>query len=120
MYSSSSDMHMHAVRDGGSSSSGGGVMLQRFDVDARALLLMQEMEDMKQLLKVERDARMALERKVAVLLHWKDSCDSDVQDCKGRVDTMDHKLQLDIQRLSSKMADERSKLTTGKLPATCV
>jgi hypothetical protein len=98
---------------GGSSSSGSGLQLQRMEADGRLALVMQELEDMRQLLKQERDARALLERKVAVLSHWRDACDSDVTDCKGRLETMDHKLQIDVQRLSSKMSEERSKLSAG-------
>ena len=98
---------------GSSSSSSSGLQLQRMEADGRLALVMQELEDMRQLLKQERDARALLERKVAVLSHWRDACDSDVTDCKGRLETMDHKLQIDVQRLSSKMSEERSKLSAG-------
>ena len=115
LWGGSSDAFIPAHRDVSSASSGSGMLHpQRADADARCALLVQELEEMKQLLKAERDARMALERKVAVLSHWKDACDSDVQDCKGRVDTIDQKLHLDMQRLSSRMSEERSKLAAGK------
>jgi hypothetical protein len=116
LFGGGSDAIIPAHRDGSSAASGSGIVLlpHRADADARSVLLMQELEEMKQLLKAERDARMALERKVAVLSHWKDACDSDVQDCKGRVDTIDQKLHLDMQRLSSRMSEERSKLAAGE------
>ena len=90
--SSSSDALVSTLWDsggggggGGSSGGGGGggLQLQRMDAEGRLALVMQELEDMRQLLKQERDARALLERKVALLSHWKDSCDSDMTDCKG-------------------------------------
>lgn len=93
-----------------SSASGGAAALQRSEGDA---LVMQELEELRQQLRSEREARAALERKVAVLLHWKDLCEADVVECKGKVETIDQKMSIDIQRLTSKMSEERSKLSAA-------